>query len=294
MTADTNKILAGVGPAALAFFATADTAGPQAVAFTAEVQTVTITGTPTGGTFTLTWRGLSSGSQAYNVPTATLQTALRTAWNMATLTVTGSAGASYVITFPAGRGNVPLATATSALTGGTTPTIGVVETTPGAGASPASAAIPAAFTDAGWCTQAGLVANVNESNTEIKGFGSTSTLRVIISESSRSFDLEFLETNMVSVPVYNRLPVGSVVPAGDGSFAVPVGGPLTQTYAGIFDVVDGYNHIRLYCPRLQVSAIKNYTVAAGQQISWPVTLTALPDLTGTSVYQYFVVDALAS
>jgi hypothetical protein len=290
MTADTNKILAGVGPAALAFFGAADTPGPVAVAFTAEVQTITMAAT--GGSWIPSYKGVPGGSALYNVPTATLQTSLRAAWNMATLAVTGVAGTTYTITFPAGRGNVPLVTLnTSALTGGSAT---IVETTPGAGASPATAVIPAGFTDAGWCAQSGLVANVNESNKEVKGFGSTSTLRVIISDSSRSFDLEFLETNMVSVPVYNRLPVGSVVPAGDGSFAVPVGGPVTQTYAAIFDVVDGYNHIRLYCPRLQVSAIKNYTIAAGQEITWPVTLTALPDLTGTSVYQYFLVDALAS
>lgn len=98
---------------------------------TAEVQTVTITGTPTGGTFNLTLPGYGSATGlAYNITTAALATALSAAWGI-TVTVTGTAGTSYVITFPTTAGDVPTISASSALTGGTTPTVTVAVTTPG-------------------------------------------------------------------------------------------------------------------------------------------------------------------
>ena len=98
---------------------------------TAEVQTVTISGTPTGGTFTLSMAGFPNPAAfAYNVPTATMQTALQNTWDL-NVTVTGTAGTSYVVTFPASEGNVTQMTTTSALTGGSSPTSSVATTTPG-------------------------------------------------------------------------------------------------------------------------------------------------------------------
>lgn len=88
------------------------------------VQTITIAGTPTGGTFTVSSGG-NSYTAAYNVATATLQTAIQ-AWGgvYANVTVSGTAGSSYVITFPAISSNIAAAAAPvtvngKGLTGGT-------------------------------------------------------------------------------------------------------------------------------------------------------------------------------
>jgi hypothetical protein len=98
---------------------------------TAEVQTITITGAPTGGTFTPHLAGYPDPpAQVYNVTTAALQTALQTAWDLA-VTVSGTAGSSYIVTFPAAEGDAPLMTITAAFTGGTTPAASVAVTTPG-------------------------------------------------------------------------------------------------------------------------------------------------------------------
>lgn len=98
---------------------------------TGEIQTIAISGVPTGGTFTPALSGYPSVSaQTYNVSTAALQAALRAAWNLP-VTVSGTAGTSYVVTFPTGTGDVPQMTVTSALTGGTTPSASVTTGTPG-------------------------------------------------------------------------------------------------------------------------------------------------------------------
>jgi hypothetical protein len=91
-------------------------------------QTVTINGTPTGGTFVLSSGG-NSATIAYNAAsTTTVQTAVQ-AWGgiYATVTVTGSAGGPYTITFPAITSGVlaesaPFSVDQRLLTGGTAAT----------------------------------------------------------------------------------------------------------------------------------------------------------------------------
>lgn len=104
---------------------------------TNEVQTVTITGTPTGGTFTLTVDGNTTSAIAYNAANSAVQTALLALPNLDTgdVVVTGGPGPGtpYTLTFGGqyGKENVPTSTATGSFTGGTTPTITVTTPTPG-------------------------------------------------------------------------------------------------------------------------------------------------------------------
>lgn len=90
------------------------------------VQTITISGTPTGGTFTLTYNGQTTTALAYNAIGATLQTALIALSNLASgdVTVSGAAGGPYTVTFSGDAG--VLLTSTSSLTGGTSPAIAIV------------------------------------------------------------------------------------------------------------------------------------------------------------------------
>ncbi len=93
------------------------------------VQVVTIVGTPTGGTFTLSVGGVTTAPLAYNATTAAVQTAIRalgTAWTGAT--VAGTAGATYTVTLsPVGGAAAPINANGAALTGGTGVTIVVAQ-----------------------------------------------------------------------------------------------------------------------------------------------------------------------
>jgi hypothetical protein len=105
-------------------------------AATAEVQTVTITGTPTGGTFTLTFDGETTADIDFDATNAEVDTALEALPNIAVgeVTVTGGPGpgAAFTVTFATSVGNVPQMTADgSGLTGGTAPDVTVTTTTPG-------------------------------------------------------------------------------------------------------------------------------------------------------------------
>ncbi|MGZ4621456.1 MAG: hypothetical protein ACXVGF_04795 [Blastococcus sp.] len=104
-----------------------------------EVQTVTITGAPTGGTFVLDIGGQPTTDLAYNASTSVVQTALQALSTVGSgnVTVTGTPGSSYVLTFGGSlaAANVPQAVAVGNFTGGTSPSISVATTTGGTAGS---------------------------------------------------------------------------------------------------------------------------------------------------------------
>jgi hypothetical protein len=102
-----------------------------------ELQTLTIGGTPTGGTFTLTFMGCTTATIAYNATAAAVQAALSllSSIGLDNVLCGGGAlpGAAVTIQFRNGLGfrNLPIMTGSiTGLTGGT-PTFAMVETTPG-------------------------------------------------------------------------------------------------------------------------------------------------------------------
>jgi hypothetical protein len=115
-----------------------------------EVQTLSISGTPTGGTFTLTFDGQTTATIAYNANAAAVQAALIALSNVGASDVvcTGGAlpGTPVVITFGGALAHTDVALITAAsggLTGGSTPTASVALTTAG-GPGPTQAQITAA------------------------------------------------------------------------------------------------------------------------------------------------------
>jgi hypothetical protein len=96
-----------------------------------EVQTVTPSGTITGGSFTLTLLGGTTAAIAWNASATAIKTAIDTARPGNTVTVAGGPvnTAAFTLTY-VGAGDVAQATITSSLTG-TTPVLTVTTTTPG-------------------------------------------------------------------------------------------------------------------------------------------------------------------
>lgn len=106
------------------------------------VQTLAISGSPTGGTFTLsgvnplTGEAFTTAAIAYNAATSAVQSALNTALGYSAVTVTGSGalpGNTHTITFGSPMDAMPIQTmtSTSALTGGSSPAITITRTVVG-------------------------------------------------------------------------------------------------------------------------------------------------------------------
>jgi hypothetical protein len=127
---------------------------------TNEVQTLTIGGTPTGGTFKLAYDGAITGAITWSATNATLlanlQAALDALANLGTNYVVATAGTltagigTILLTFSGGsvakRAVNTITVANNSLTG-TTPTLAVAETTPGVDASGLGAAVGAKLVD---------------------------------------------------------------------------------------------------------------------------------------------------
>jgi hypothetical protein len=99
---------------------------------TNDVQTVTITGTPTGGTFTLNNNGAITAPILFNATAGTVQLALGS-----NTIVTGGPGPGtpYTVTFVNAQAATPepVITSTSAFTGGSSPAVSITHTTVGLG-----------------------------------------------------------------------------------------------------------------------------------------------------------------
>lgn len=129
------------------------------VAGTDAVQTLTIGGTPTGGTFKLALEGFTTAAITWSATNATLlaniDAALEALPSIGTGGVTTAAGTltagigTITLTFTGDRGKQPVTLATVAdnsLTG-TSPTLALATTTPGVRPSGQGAAIGATLTD---------------------------------------------------------------------------------------------------------------------------------------------------
>lgn len=98
-------------------------------------QSVTITGSPTGGTFTLTFGGQTTTALPYNASASQVQSALAAlssvngTWNVKV----GNPFGYHIVTFIHGLGSAPqtLMTASSSLTGGSSPSVAVAHVTLG-------------------------------------------------------------------------------------------------------------------------------------------------------------------
>jgi hypothetical protein len=116
-----------------------DLAGVLNATLTDEVQQLTITGSPTGGTFTLTYDGQTTGNIAYNATAAEVQAALEALSNIAVgeVFVYGSSlpAGTLTIHFAGGLGaaNAAAITSTDSLTGGSSPATALSTLTAGGG-----------------------------------------------------------------------------------------------------------------------------------------------------------------
>lgn len=178
------------------------------------VQTVTISGGPTGGTFTLTLNGQTTAALPYNATAAALQTALQSLPSIGAgnATVTGDDGGPYTVTFVGGMGGQVVAQMTaddSGLTGGTAPAVAVATTTAG-------------------------VSGVNEKQTlTLKGAGGGT---FTITYAGQTTDP--IPYNASAVVVEDALASLSNIAPGDVSVSGIPGGPYTVEFTGTLAATD--------------------------------------------------------
>lgn len=125
-----------VDGASSSIFQTDNTSTLTLIAGTNAVQTITFSGTPASGTWTITFGSLTTGPLAYNCTASDVQTALNALTGLSgCFTVTGNFAAGFVVTFVSTQGLQPqdlLGVSSSLLTAGAVAITGAAaHTTPG-------------------------------------------------------------------------------------------------------------------------------------------------------------------
>lgn len=289
---------AGTGTG-LIYFAPNSTAAPVGVTGTDGVQTITVTGTPTGGYVPIQWNGQAT-QVAYNATLATVLSALQSLSGGAAFTATGGPfpATAVVVTAPKLMTQAIISTpgANLTLTGGTTPNASVAQTTPGVQTTnPGTVTLGAQWRDGGIMDTTGIDLKYAETTNEIDGFGLSSAALVLFTKTLVTFDVTFLEVNHTSLEIFHRLALGSTGTADISGYITGVvdGPPLQTSYAAMAYVIGANGREAMYFPNVQNTSKGDLNVAYGSAVKRPVTMTAFPDSSNNTVYHYPIVPSLA-
>lgn len=262
-----------------------------------EVQTVTITGGPTAGTFTLTLSGQTTATIAYNATATAVADAVALLSNVGAGNVTGSGGplptTAVTLTFSGVLGNIATMTATSSLSGGTTPAIAVASTTEGTAID--LLALPSGYADIGLVRKEDGYSWGNEwemAETSSHGYADPTRRDILSNVSTVGFTAQ--ETKRRVLELFHNVDLSTVVPtatSGEVRFDKPLS-MTTRYYRALFVGRDGIGTSAIYMgvlyPRAMVSETGEQSGSEETELAYPLTLTATPDSSaGTSVRYLF-------
>jgi hypothetical protein len=259
---------------------------------TNEVQTITITGTPTGGTFTLTFSGQTTAGIAYNATNTAVQTALEALSNLASgdVTVTGGPGPGtpYVATFGGNYAATDVALMTASgtgLTGGTTPSVGVATTTPGAAID--LTPLPSGWEDLGWTSSDGVTYGRETEVSDVTSFGSVEPTRSDMTRDTITMQCVAQETKLLTLGLYSGASTdGLRADATTGEFVIQkpaVPGFRFYHVLGVFvdrDDLGREIYIARYMPRARITEYGEQVFSDGDDpIGYSMTFTGFEDST---------------
>ena len=270
-----------VAPVGAALPTTLTTGGIRAV------QTIAITGTPTSGTFTLTFSGQTTLPIAFNATATVVQDALVALSNIepGDVACTGGPlpGTAVVVTFGGQFSTPATMTATGTFTGGTVPAITVTATTPGTAID--LNPLPTGYADIGYVTKDDGYSFGNEwEMSEITSHGVSDPTRRDIMSTTTTVAVTAQETKRVVQEMFHAVDLSGVVPAASGEIAFnkPLA-PTTRYYRVFFlgrdGIGDGAIYMGMVYPRAMVSETGEQTGSDESEFGYPLTLTATPDST---------------
>jgi hypothetical protein len=168
--------------------------------YTSEVQTLTMTGTPTGGSFALAFMSVQTAAIAYNAAPAAIQAALQSLPGIGSGGITCTGGplptTPVICTFAGSNASaaqplIVVPASGSLLTGGTTPSVSAVRTTAGFGLyDPVGS-----WTDLG-STKSGVNIDRNNTETQIDVDQVLQSVAAIPDEWEMTIATEFAETTL--------------------------------------------------------------------------------------------------
>lgn len=269
---DTAVLTAAVG---YVFVASPGTARPSPAelktldpaTFGSQVQTLKVTGSPTGGTFTLT-QGTATSALPYNATAAQVQAALEALASVGSgnVSVSGTSisdSAGLDITWVGTlQGKTLVVTGAASLTGGSTPGVTVTVKTAVNGWAPIG------HTSRGDMPEFGF----DGGDTEVKGTWQNESLREVVTKPVADFLTLFLHQFDTSA---FELYYGADSSATAGVFGVANGNVAPLEKAFLVVIVDGNNRVGFYAPKASVRRDDSINMPVDEFASLPVKATFL-------------------
>lgn len=149
----------------------------------------------------------------------------------------------------------------------------------------ATAALDPAFKDLGFSAEDGLTNSNSPESEDIKAWGGTVVLS-LTTEKPDKFTVKLIEATNPDVleTVYGS---GNVtVDEQTGDFTVAANAEDADEFAWVFDMELRKTYKRVVLPQAKISEIGDIVYKDDEVVGYEVTLTALPDTSGNTHYEY--------
>ena len=156
-------------------------------------------------------------------------------------------------------------------------------------------ALAGAFTSSGYVGEDGVTLSGNKSVTKVRDW-SKSDVKVLNEsvEPEVSFELlEFSEDGLKQAFGTSAITKVAANSTHGTQFTINATGAAQTPKAWAFNMKDGNAKVRLYLPNAVVSNLPDMTFSAGDVIRIPVTLSVMPDSSGT-LYKIFSDDGITT
>lgn len=142
----------------------------------------------------------------------------------------------------------------------------------------ATTTVNVSFIDLGYVSDDGVSQAIDESRSDIVAWQNADVVRKVKTSQDVTYSFTMIETSAATLEAY----YGNY--AGPG--VVEINGTDTPHKSWIIDVVDDDDTIRLVIPDGQVTERGEITYANGEEVGYPITITAFPDSSGNKAYKY--------
>jgi hypothetical protein len=162
-------------------------------------------------------------------------------------------------------------------------------------AAPTGMATPSTpYVDLGAMSTDGLTETLSQSRTEFKRWGSIAVFKTVITDQKHVFKVKFLESKPAVLGLFYR----TATPTPDATTHIIT---VTDDTTGkldprtfVFDVLDGTNHARFYCPNAEVTNTDAPVYKTDGLVEYGVEITAYPDNNGVAVARTYLLDAVVA